>query len=205
MTKREIINQINELYNTLKNLEINSQNNFIMQAKIIDIYRQYLQLLVQIQNPIPHLEDNYQLQNGNCYFYALALPIPSYFKKIYQKTASAFTLNVGELSNTFNYYPFNSKDVLEYLYADLEYLKIKYYASNIKDNPQHNGYKIALFVDEYEPDYHFMRQNIDGTWSQKYGYNGSILITPHVNDFLLDSPHYEYVKTLEIVKPTIRR
>ena len=59
-------------------------------------------------------------------------------------------------------------------------------------------------------DYHFVRQNSDGSWSSKLGYEECIVKSDnplnYLNDNIYDvSTNYEYVKTLELVKPSIKR
>ena len=184
---------------------------------ITKLYGKYLKLLVQMENIAPLKE----LLHGNCYFYALGLPIPSEFRYKYSAlTTFDFQVNVGDISNyqslftalnpvtTMYYY----QNLLDALKSDLDFLKIKQYASDINDTPKHEGFKIAIFSDNDRKrgDYHFARQTKNGVWLQKFGYYNGIIKTDNILDYMDDynkkqDTNYEYVKTLELVKPVIYR
>ena len=66
---------------------------------------------------------------------------------------------------------------------------------------EHGGYKISLY--ESSDDFHFIRQNEDGTWSHKLGYSDLVERIDNPSKYLFDE--YECIKTLEIVKPVLRK
>lgn len=200
----EIVAEINFIYKRLEEIDINNSNSSNV---ILELYYKYLKLLVQIQSPLADVKYDYRLHNGNCHFYALCLPMPYVFKKKYEQVGNLkFQIDVGEISGDSTRIRTES-ELLEKLYSDFEFLKIRYYDSAINKDPQYGGYKIAIFIDPFY-DYHFVRQNIDGMWSQKIGYKGDIYcFNENPLDFINANNNlcYEYIKTIEIVKPTLNR
>ena len=177
--------------------------------EILNLYKEYLQILVNIQDPIPLLKNDNKLKNGSCYLYALGLSIPTIFKNVYEVlTDWQFGTDPGEISG---YNPleneWNEKEFLERIYADLDALKIKAYPSSLNASIKHNGYKIACFLDKDGKDFHFARQNLNGLWSQKRGFNKKVYkdINPEAFLYLSKDYNYELIETLEIVKPCIKR
>lgn len=185
-------------------------------SEIRRLYREYLKLYVRINRMIPEYDEGKFKGNINCYFYALDLTLPYVFKESFERiTHHPFCTNLGEIS-ALKYFRDNfivptPCDLLDYIYTDLDTLKIKAYDSTINSPLKHNGYKIAIFMeDNKRHDYHFARQNIDGSWSSKIGYEELIVKSDNPFDFLNENlfgieTNYEYVKTLELVKPSIKR
>ena len=176
---------------------------------ILNLYKNYLELLIKYQEAIPCLENDYKLKNVSCYLYALGLNIPSIFKSVYETLTSwQFGVDPGEISG-YNAFVegWTKEELMERLYADLDTLKIKAYPSTIIAMPKHNGYKIACFLDKDGKDFHFARQNQNGIWSQKIGFNKKIYIDNDPTAFLHLSKDYNYelIKTLEIVKPSLKK
>ena len=55
--------------------------------------------------------------------------------------------------------------------------------------------------------YHFVRQNIDGSWSSKMGISNELHFSENIEDFqryYQNRVNLKLIKTLEIVKPSIR-
>ena len=176
---------------------------------VLNLYKKYLQLLIKYQEAIPCLENDYKLKNVSCYLYALGLSIPSIFKNVYESLLPwQFGADPGEISG-YNAFVegWTKEELMERLYADLDTLKIKVYPSTITSSINHDGYKIACFLDKDGKDFHFARQNSNGIWSQKMGFNKKIYIDNDPTAFLHLSKDYKYelIKTLELVKPGIRR
>ena len=178
-----------------------------LDADIHRIYNEYLKLFVQIDNRIPIFTEDWQYPHSSCYYYALNLPIPIEFEKLYKSlTGYDFESHLGSIANLPYQDNFTKEEVLETLYSDLDALKIKWYESSIDEEPHHDGYKIALLVDETlgDTDFHFIRQNRCGRWSEKDGCGTEVVSITTPEKFTTD-PFYKYVKTLELVKPTIGR
>ena len=209
--RRKMLEIKKELLFLLKNNKDIPKNDISklleLDSKIHLLYNEYLKLYVQVDKKTPEFNDNWQFPHSSCYYYALNLPTPIIFESIYEElTDYPFESHLGSISNLPYQDNFNKNDVLEYLYSDLDALKIKWYDSEIESFPKHDGYKIVLLVNETpdDSDFHFVRQNNNGLWSEKYGCGSEVvsIITPE--EFLKD-PIYKYVKTLELVKPTINR
>ena len=108
-------------------------------------------------------------------------------------------LNIGYLSKNLVFKGTPEK----YLYGlakDFEELNIDSYETSVDLPNCHNGYKIAFYLSFN--DFHFLRQNSDGSWSHKVGYLNRIdkldTLPKTVNG------NYELIRTLEIVKPKVR-
>jgi len=205
MTIDEARQKIIKIRNDLN--ELNIQNSSCQD--IYYLYREYLQVVVQIRRQIPKYDNGIWRYNNNCYFYALDLPTPTAFIETARRLYLNFSTKVGDISGIrtiqeeMNIDKFN-----KYLAIDLEYLGIETYKSAINLSPKHNGYKIAIFLDEEYFDYHFVRQNEDGIWSQKMGYGDTIVLSYNPLDFINANclyHNYKYVNTIEVVKPTLRR
>lgn len=187
----------------------NKEKHQKINRDILNLYKEYLQLVVKFQEPIPLLENDYKLKNISCYLYALGLSIPSIFKNVYETLIPwQFGADPGEISGyDFFLNGWTEAEFLDRLYADLDTLKIKAYPSTINAEVKHNGYKIACFLGKYNKDFHFARQNINGLWSQKIGFNDRLYLSDNPMSFLDKISHYnfELVKTIEIVKPNERK
>lgn len=206
MDRIEIYKQITIIYKQLSEINTPSYETY---RRIIELYGEYLKLLVQIQSPIPNPKRDYRLFYGNCYFYAFGLPIVYLFRKKFSKIFKPenFELNVGDISGlNILEAPNNKEDLLECLYSDLDFLKIRFFESDISSSVAHEGYKVGIFFNSYDEDgdYHFIRQNANGLWSQQFGFRGLVYWSDNPIEEL-EAECYEYVKTIEIVKPTLQR
>ena len=201
------------LYIIMKSLKA---NRYMLVEELRYLYQEYLKLIVRLQKNIPSYNNGKCNSYKNCYFYALDLPVPNIYRLNYRLILDEiYCTDLGSISRPNDLYrlyiPETEKEVLEYLYSDLDTLKIKAYDSAINKLPKHNGYKIAIFMESgSDHDYHFIRQNSDGSWSGKIGYEDCIvrMINPldYLNDNIYNEPtSYELIKTLEIVKPNFKR
>ena len=177
-----------------KNLILNRQIN---RDDIINLYIEYLKLCMILGTNNPSFEDDigkYDL-NTNCYCYALGITFPKIFYKKYMKySIEPFCHNLGFASR--HLFAATENEKLENFYRDLDVLNIKYYESGLNQDNFYGGYKIALYLSRY--DFHFLRQNVDGSWSEKRGYAGNVIkrdmIEPKYGS-------YKLKRVLEIVKP----
>ena len=204
LIKRELL----LIYKNNINVDQNNIDKLIQIDKEIHrLYNEYLKIYVQASKMIPEFNINWLSIHCSCYYYSLNIQIPSIFEKVYEElTGYYFESPLGSVANLPYLEKFTKKDVLDYLYKDLDALNISYYPSSIEDSPKYGGYKIVLLVDEnpLDPDYHFVRQNKDGLWSEKDGCGSEIVNLTSEEEFMND-PAYKYVTTLELVKPTIKR
>lgn len=193
-----------ELYYKLQLLNIYKK---LLRAKtsleVRNLYIEYLKLSTIFSANQPLYEkdlNDYKL--CNCYCYALGLRYPEIFCKLCDYLDIDYIgHNLGFISQKSHLN--KSQICLENLYSDLDVLKIKAYDSSITSENKHDGYKIALYVDSGK-DFHLIRQNADGKWSEKRGYGGEVLIIENTENLYHKRGSYEFVKALEIVKPTIR-
>lgn len=165
------------------------------ERKYFELYKMYLQLLVKLSTNKPVFEENQKkYTNGNCYSYALGLSNPDGVSNVIMQTG----MNIGYVGGSL----VTSNDPEKYLYGiqkDFETLEVDFYDSAIGEENKHGGYKIAFYVSP--KDFHFIRQNIDGSWSHKVGYSKVIKM---VNEPGETFEGYKRVKTLEIVKPVLK-
>ena len=166
-------------------------NEELTYDELLFFYKKYLILKLKQIKSLPSYESdiNYYLTNSmytNCYAYALRLSIPQFFNEnFYRLTGNYFNFIPGIFS--YKKYPKNTKLLLDNLKSDLDSLEIK----NI-------GYRVAVLseikVFDGERDFHFIRENICGNWSQKIGRSELIEKSSYI-----DVPNnYDLIKTLKI-------
>ena len=177
-----------------------SQIGSIGSAEVYELYREYLKLSVKLGTNQPLFDEKEgKYDNCNCYCYALGITAPDIFAKTFEyKEIDEFGHNIGFMTNEMHC-SINLDDNLYYLQSDLEKLEIDSYECTMFCDTHHGGYKIAFFKSPH--DFHFIRQNIDGTWSHKLGYTPVIERIEMPQERVLGK--YNYIKTLEIVKPVI--
>ena len=127
----------------------------------------------------------------NCYAYAMRacmdfrnipdnmFPRPGFISK-------------GELSD---HYSLTSKYILKYFKKDCKALGLRALRTTLTEKLSENEYKIAVYCSECD-DFHFIRQDSNGKWSEKDGWNKPINI---VHEKEIEKDHYNY-KFLGIFK-----
>lgn len=164
---------------------------------LLKVYREFLRDYIRLckENPSFESDSKWKLYTeGNCYCYALMLPTPRVFVRAYYlKSKHEFPHDVGFLSG--KKYSDDIDICYDNLRSDLDFLGVDYYETTNDAYNSHGGYKIS-FLKSID-DFHFLRQNIDGTWSHKRGYNSYIERASFDAKILED---FKHVKTLEIVK-----
>jgi len=167
---------------------------------IENIYIEYLKLSVLLGTNTPCFKENLgKYRHVNCYGYALGIDLPEYIYKKYNEVESdGIRHNLGFISGKD--FPVTDRDKLDNLLSDFEVLNIKWFETDIERPNEHGGYKIAFYCDDWR-DFHLIRQNKDGSWSEKLGYTSEIIQTEKPRPL---ADYYKLVKILEIVKPTIR-
>lgn len=177
----------------------------VSRIEIYELYIRYLKLYMLLPIKSPEFDKNNPLYfNGNCYCYALMLPIPEEFYNAYMNAYADIDFplslrhDVGFISK--KEFSLKPSKLLDNLKRDLDYLDIDYYETDIGSMNNHGGYKISLYCNPFE-DFHFIREDSDGKWSHKLGYAGSIeRINPSERIY-----NYNLVTTYEIVKPGVRK
>ena len=166
----------------------------VSRKEIYKLYIRYLKLYMLLPLKNPEFDKNNPLYfNGNCYCYALMLPIPEEIYNAYINAPEDISLplvlrhDVGFISNRKD--SLRPTKLLDNLRSDLDSLGIEYYETYISSKNNHGGYKISLYCDPCI-DFHFIRE-----------YAGSIeRIDPSERIY-----NYNLVTTYEIVKPNIRK
>ena len=181
MNEKEVKNKILDIFNKVNN----GYKTGISYKDLKLLYLEYLKLSVYL-NSKPVFYDDINYDNVNCYMYSLMLDFPSIFP-----TNLMQGFNIGFISCK------ESRNELVNLYSDLEALNIMYYEIDKEQEPIHGGYKILMF--KGPGDFHFRRENIDGSYSEKLGFSN--YIKECANPF--NYKNYKFVKALEIVKPTL--
>ena len=176
-------------------------SNYMSELDLLKLYREFLRDYIRLSKENPSFESDSKWKlytEGNCYCYALMLPTPKVFvRAYYSKSKHEFPHDVGFLSG--KEYSDDIDICYDNLRSDLDFLGVDYYETNNDAYNSHGGYKIS-FLKSID-DFHFLRQNIDGTWSHKRGYNSYIERTSFDEKIFED---FKHVKTLEIVKPVVR-
>ncbi len=213
MREENIKIRIERILEKINKLSLNG--DYKSELKIKELYRMYLKLMVLIQRNIPEFDNGLFNEGTTCYLYALDLDMPdsiAYFKDDFDY--AKYNIDLGNISGYM--YPFNKEnkptenDILNLLAKDLKYLKIKSYPSTINSPCTHCGYKIAIFLEDARNyDYHFVRQNADGSWSAKLGNEDLVVQSDnplaYLNQNIYSIPtYYKYIKTLELVKPRVK-
>lgn len=192
------INVYKEIRSILDYLRVNSDKLTLEEIK--KLYIRYLYLSTKVSTNNPKFKDfDMDYAGGNCYCYALGFLTPEEFNVPYHKlTSKHMSHNIGFISG--NITDIDSKEeIVKNFLLDLDYLGIKHFETDVNSKNRHGGYKVSLY--NCYDDFHFSRQNKDGSWSQKIGYTSSILKCSDP----LDNLYYRYITTFEIVKPVIKR
>ena len=112
--------------------------------------------------------------NTNCYIYALNLPQNPYTGKGYLTWDHVQPGNLGG-NNQFGQLrgPFQKNTFIERVKKDLEVIGMEIVESTYDEVRKGKWWKVALAFENslYFNDYHWWRQNLDGTWSHKPGKN----------------------------------
>ena len=167
---------------------------------IENIYIEYLKLSVLLGTNEPCFRENLgKYKHVNCYGYALGIDLPEYiYKKYLNVESDGIRHNLGFASQ--KKFPVTAQQKLDNLFSDFEVLNINWFETDIERQNNHGGYKIAFYVNDGY-DFHLIRQNKDGSWSEKLGYSFKIIQTEKPRPL---GENYKLIKTLEIVKPTIK-
>lgn len=107
---------------------------------------------------------------GNCYAYAIG----SKYEESDTYYDREYIYNLGSISNLPD--PATSKEAENAFIADMKVLDISVRESYLKEKVKKGEWKIALFFEEDNNfhDFHFIRQDEDGKWSEKEGINGKV-------------------------------
>lgn len=115
------------------------------------------------------------LNDTNCYAYALGLDIP-------EQEINNHAYFPGIIGNSKIYLPnqelFTYEEFIYNLFEDFKALNIEYKEIDPLDKINIDEWKIALFITYYSKnyveDFHFLRENKENIWYHKLGYTGTI-------------------------------
>lgn len=105
----------------------------------------------------------------NCYAYALMLSDIDWGKN---EVAPGFLSGQINLYDDVYWDHITCDGIVEYVKDDLKILGRKMKKDSFESKVVEGTYKIAIFVNENG--FHFIRQNIDETWSEKCGWEGKV-------------------------------
>jgi len=113
------------------------------------------------QSICPSYDPQYLQCRANCYAYALN----------FMQTGPYFhTLQPGELSgHTFTEFDVDRDRIVQLVRLDAQVAGFTFVEAERDVACASGTYKVALVIDPFAPDYHWYRQNPDGTWSGKSG------------------------------------
>jgi hypothetical protein len=155
------------------------------------------QQIKQVKYPPNYYSDFtfYSSESFNCYAYAMQ------FKMAASRISSFPWYYPGFLSNSVpagKYY--NRDSLLNGFINDCNFLGISCEETDIESDLEDNSYKIAIYIGLTkaiyfpDPDFHFIRQNDDLSWSEKVCWQErDINMLPN-----LTKEHYELVKVMKI-------
>lgn len=195
MNEFDIRREMDNIINFIK-------DNFssISEDEVKELYKRYIYLESRVSTNSPSFKDDKDKYiYGNCYCYALGFTTPDVFSDVYGRfKKKMMTHNIGFISG--NIIDVLSPDDLMFGFEiDMSYLGIKHFDSEVDKPNLHNGYKVSLY--RGFKDFHFTRQNNDGSWSHKVGYEPIVIKCTDPLQVL----DYEIIHTYEIVKPLVRR
>lgn len=120
--------------------------------------------------PLPIQKEDAKL-DGNCYAYAIG---SKYEEDPENNNGDEYIYNLGNMSN-FKHEPTSIEEAEKMFLADMKVLGISARKSYLKEKIENGEWKIAFFLkndDDY--DFHFVRQDKDGKWSEKECINGRV-------------------------------
>lgn len=150
-------------------------------------YKEFIDLIkknVRSATIPPHYNPNeWNEKEFNCYAYALGICMNfDDFDRIVPGFLSRGILN--DYNDT-------KEETIQYFKYDCEILGYKVTETTLDEKIGKNGYKIAAYVSEYR-DFHFVRQDSNGNWSEKRGWGGKIEIRKE-EDIVKNSDKYEFI------------
>ncbi len=134
----------------------------------------------------PHYNSDFEFYNlshyFNCYAYAMQ------FRCLYvQKYWPGFLSS--SIPNKYN-----EKSIVDSFLKDCIMLELDFDFDKMKKQLYNDAYRVGIMWGKYEEDFHFIRENIDGTWSHMLGLGGSV--ERIFNPFEIDD--YYLLKTVKI-------
>lgn len=141
--------------------------------KITQEFINHVKLLSSLR-PIPPVYNPNEWEGSfNCYMYALNINT----NFIGYRTNPGFL--VEEIKQEFakkeGLLDYNKKNLIQLFKEDCKQLKLKVIETTLNEKVDSDEYKIAVYLNS-NGGYHFVRKDIEGGWSEKNGWCGSIEI-----------------------------
>lgn len=128
-------------------------------------------------NGLKFVKTKFMKNANNCYTYAINQPFNPYTGKKYEDYDDCQPGFLGGVAKIRGLYDAtrNYKVYMGYVKKDLKHIGYDIRKSTYKEYVEEEGaWKIAFCYDNINFDYHFYRQNIDGTWSHQQGCGGFV-------------------------------
>lgn len=124
----------------------------------------------QQQLPPEFRPDEGKKSYGNCYAYALILLTLDWTEML---TLPGFMSDSVDFESDDYWNDITSKNIISYVKRDVEMLGWNFTEDSFNNNIEKGMYRIAIYTNN--KGFHFMRQNKDGSWSEKWGPSGEII------------------------------
>lgn len=135
------------------------------------LLRKRIEKILKTTNyPPKYNPDKWRKKKFNCYMYALDICMNFSKYRPTCRIAPGF-LSRGEKND----YNDTREETIQYLIEDCKVLNLNIAETTMEEKIKENEYKIAVYVKKY-CDYHFIRQDSNGNWSEKDGWSGDIRI-----------------------------
>ena len=154
----------------------------LYKKKILSSLRKEIEL---INYPLSYANDFNDFNNNlnfNCYAYALGLKTKDDFEFVLKSALSIYdpgTISGFDTIDEKKLILYDEKKLIEAFFADCDVLGIKCISTSIDSNVSSDASKVAIYIEpksEIIRDFHFARQNIDGTWSNMVGAGGPVSV-----------------------------
>lgn len=143
----------------------------------------------------------------NCYAHALNCMFEDRDYTVYSPGAIYATYNGSDIMTDDLRYYFRDDLFIKLIKRDCSVLSINANCCSFDSKIEENAYKIAITYSKADNDFHFIRQNADGSWSHKpgFGYKHHIiksrLISYHGESHIeVDGVPYRVVEIMKLQK-----
>lgn len=140
--------------------------NDIDKKRLLYILRNYVKM---INYPLSYKDDSrffYENSNFNCYAYALGLRALDNFDFLIEEDLSIY--NPGTISS-FSNILYSEKSLIRSFLSDCKVLGIECVPTSVDSKMINNTAKVGVYISSNKRvlyrDFHFVRQNNDGIWS----------------------------------------
>ncbi len=149
------------------------------------------------KNPPKYNPENWKNKSFNCYLYVLQACMDfSVYEEYLHMIVPGF-LSRNKIENKT--YKDTENCVIERFEDDLKALGFQAVPTTLEERISKKEYKIAVYVKE-NFDYHFARQDSNGKWSEKDGWDNGIKIIRNFNNITKTINGYKYIAMYKVSK-----